>query len=214
MGPTRGKPRMAGKATLDKLRQQGIEPPSDLTMDDAKELLEQKKLQDTERARRETGLPSEVIYQHGPPPPGVRAVHDEGEFWECDTAIVGESHYQHNLKSVRKRLCGRNPLCWAVLQHEPDNPVDKNAILVTIDGLPVGYLPKEQARVTRLAEPIAVPAKLYTRNDNTGVWVAWQTSNKYAKTGCLAKLLVAVALVIIAPLALLALAAIITAMIP
>lgn len=34
----------------------------------------------------------------------------------------------------------------AELRREPDNPYDKNAIQVIVNGLPVGYVPREVAR--------------------------------------------------------------------
>lgn len=70
-------------------------------------------------------------------------------------AIVGESHYQAALNGIVKELRegsggdGRAPVV-AELRPEPDNPVDPEAIQVTIERLPVGYLKKADAR--RLAE--------------------------------------------------------------
>ena len=62
-------------------------------------------------------------------------------------AIVGESNYQPALR----RVCGRRRevgWCRAVevtLVREPDNPHDANAVMATIDGECVGYLPREHA---------------------------------------------------------------------
>ena len=61
--------------------------------------------------------------------------------------VVGESHYQDNLR----RICGRPTASgedrWksAMLVPEPDNPQDGRAVRVEISGRTVGYLPRETA---------------------------------------------------------------------
>jgi hypothetical protein len=69
-----------------------------------------------------------------------------------DLEVVGESHYQDNLW----RLVGGRPAdpeervradIVAVLAAEPDNSYDANAIAVWIDGLKVGHLSHNDARL-------------------------------------------------------------------
>lgn len=65
-----------------------------------------------------------------------------------ETEVVGESHYQAALA----RICGgitedgAHHRCQAVLIPEPDNPNDRNAVRVEIDGATVGYLNRQQAK--------------------------------------------------------------------
>jgi hypothetical protein len=68
-----------------------------------------------------------------------------------DAEVVGESHYQSNLS---KLTGGRTPdgvekVMTATLVLEDSNPYDRYAVRVDIDGLTVGYLPKEAARAWR-----------------------------------------------------------------
>lgn len=64
-----------------------------------------------------------------------------------DVKVVGESFYQENLF----RLCGRASSAMrqfrkpAVLTLETNNPHDKNAVRIDIDGLTVGHLSREYA---------------------------------------------------------------------
>jgi HIRAN domain len=62
--------------------------------------------------------------------------------------VVGESHYQDALMRVSK--CpprGEHGYeCGAELVLEPDNPYDKFAVKVMVDGQHVGYLPKGTAK--------------------------------------------------------------------
>lgn len=65
--------------------------------------------------------------------------------------VIGESYYQKNLSRLAG---GRLPeghfkTTKAVLICEDDNPKDRQAVLVTIDGEAVGYLPKPIARKYR-----------------------------------------------------------------
>lgn len=69
---------------------------------------------------------------------------------------VGESNYQ----SALRRICGGHSRYGhelemdALLEREPHNPHDSNAVAVTINGERVGYLPREQAArvATQMAE--------------------------------------------------------------
>jgi len=77
-------------------------------------------------------------------------VHIDGT-GEYDLEIVGESNYQKHLK----RICGgyteegHRKKVIAELHHEDDNPYDKKAVRVEIDGGTVGYLSREDARLYR-----------------------------------------------------------------
>lgn len=61
--------------------------------------------------------------------------------------VVGESHYQDELLSIcgPKKNKGTNLVVDAVLILENTNIYDKNAVLVAINGLKVGYLSRENA---------------------------------------------------------------------
>lgn len=64
-----------------------------------------------------------------------------------DLKVVGESHYEENLYD----LCGpatehmRQLAKTAVLTLETNNPYDRNAVRVDIDGLTVGHLSRTDA---------------------------------------------------------------------
>jgi hypothetical protein len=64
-----------------------------------------------------------------------------------DLKVVGESHYEQNLYD----LCGpatdhiRQFPKTAILTLEVDNPYDRNAVRVDIDGLTVGHLSRSDA---------------------------------------------------------------------
>lgn len=67
---------------------------------------------------------------------------------EYSLQVVGESKYQH----VLDRICGGKTEdgheyeCTATLEREPHNPHDANAIVVKIEGKPVGYVPRPAAK--------------------------------------------------------------------
>jgi HIRAN domain len=63
--------------------------------------------------------------------------------------IVGESHYQDELSKLcgGKTESGVELECEADLIPERNNRHDNNAVMVEIDGLKVGYLFREDARV-------------------------------------------------------------------
>jgi len=65
--------------------------------------------------------------------------------------IVGESKYQKELESIcgGKTEDGHKKIVTAILIHEDTNPHDNKAILVSIEGKPVGYLNRENARQFR-----------------------------------------------------------------
>lgn len=70
--------------------------------------------------------------------------------YEFKFNIVGESYYQSNLYSIcgGKTRDGVEHFCRAMLQHEPENPVDENAIAVFIDRKKVGYISKNRTKRT------------------------------------------------------------------
>ena len=61
--------------------------------------------------------------------------------------VVGESHYQDALEAIAggktQHACRLEK--WAHLVREPDNPYDRNAVAVHIDGVKVGHLAREDA---------------------------------------------------------------------
>ncbi|HTX67826.1 MAG TPA: HIRAN domain-containing protein [Thermoleophilia bacterium] len=61
--------------------------------------------------------------------------------------VVGTAPYQEALETVAGGSAGSAPDVekWAHLIPEPDNPWDRNAVAVYIDGRKVGYLPRESA---------------------------------------------------------------------
>jgi hypothetical protein len=81
------------------------------------------------------------------------AIHGPGDF-ACE--VVGESKYQHHLERIAggRTEDSAELRKKAVLALEDDNPHDKNAVCVRIDGLRVGYLPRTMAKMyrKRLAE--------------------------------------------------------------
>lgn len=94
--------------------------------------------------------------------------------------IKGESFYQENLSQIVREV-GRR--VHAVLVPEPDNPYDKNAVAVWVNGLQVGHLGREDAAVyqspiSRLQEeegqPIALNGRLFggeRAESRVGIWL-------------------------------------------
>ena len=62
-------------------------------------------------------------------------------------AVVGESRYQHALRSICGRDNGQEVRhdCLAVLVPEPTNEYDPNAVYIEIAGKMVGYLSRDDA---------------------------------------------------------------------
>lgn len=65
--------------------------------------------------------------------------------------VVGESYYQDALTKVTggRRSHGVDMNCVAMLIPEPTNEYDRDAVAVTINGLKVGHLSREEARFYR-----------------------------------------------------------------
>lgn len=88
---------------------------------------------------------SDNIPDIGHDPDRYVQIEGNGEF---SFEIVGESHYQDALEAI----CGgktKNSIeryCVAYLLPEPDNPYDRNAVAVYINGLQVGYIDRQSAR--------------------------------------------------------------------
>lgn len=65
--------------------------------------------------------------------------------------IVGESHYQSALKTVKLQsveIDGRLKF-WAIIAPENDNPHDENAVVVKYGGQKLGYLSRDDAETFR-----------------------------------------------------------------
>lgn len=70
--------------------------------------------------------------------------------WRQDSfpcEVVGESHYQTALAAIcgRQSVDGHDLKTVATLAREPSNAFDRNAVMVSVGGRQVGYLPREQA---------------------------------------------------------------------
>lgn len=96
--------------------------------------------------------------------------------------VVGEAKYQRNLLQLAggKTPDGVEKFATAELVLEDDNPYDSSAVRVDIQGLTVGYLPKESARAWRArapSNPHACPAVIrggWDRGDgDTGHFGVW-----------------------------------------
>ena len=79
----------------------------------------------------------------------------DGGVHEFNADVVGESKYQSNLLKLagRKTPEGVEKFATAALVFENENPYDREAVRVDIQGLTVGYLPKESARTWRKKAP-------------------------------------------------------------
>lgn len=82
-----------------------------------------------------------------PPPPAERLGIIE---LENAITVVGTSNYQDALKKVSTWTKREGPLdryLEAVVEFEPTNPYDKNAIKVSVDGILIGYVAKSDHRL-------------------------------------------------------------------
>ncbi|HVM34542.1 MAG TPA: HIRAN domain-containing protein [Actinomycetota bacterium] len=75
-------------------------------------------------------------------PPNVVLLGGQGR-----VEVKGESNYQDALDAICGGKCeaGHGRKVLAVLQPEPENPYDSNAIAIHVDGKLVGYMPKQAA---------------------------------------------------------------------
>ena len=92
---------------------------------------------------------------------------------EFNYQIVGESFARDGLiQLIRGHESLGEILCEAQLVREPENTFDPNAVMVMIDGIRVGYIPKhDSATATRLIEDseiseYLVPARIGWDADN------------------------------------------------
>jgi len=67
----------------------------------------------------------------------------------ADVSVAGTSYCQKELENVTSSIIRKDDgwSCMAKVVREPDNAYDPNAVLVLINGIKVGYLPKEFAPV-------------------------------------------------------------------
>lgn len=67
---------------------------------------------------------------------------------EYDFEIVGEASYQNNLASIAGPKASQSKELYleAIIEAEPNNQYDKNAIRVSIDNKIVGYFDRETAK--------------------------------------------------------------------
>lgn len=102
-------------------------------------------------------------------------------------AVVGESNYQPALRTSWQACEGkgaRKRECYGILQPEPSNRFDPNAVAVhSVPGGLSGYLSRDVAarwhnRIAaawrREGKPVAVAARIHTRDgDLFGLWLDW-----------------------------------------
>lgn len=76
---------------------------------------------------------------------------DDEDYDDFPLEVVGESHYQEALEEIcgGRTEFGADKVRDAVLAPEDDNPYDKNAVAVRIQGKHVGYLGRSDARKYR-----------------------------------------------------------------
>lgn len=80
----------------------------------------------------------------------IESLFVEGDGRYC-LEVAGEPHYQNYLKSLYRSYLkegGKQELI-AKLHYENNNPNDKNAIRVVVNGGTVGYLSREDAKLYR-----------------------------------------------------------------
>lgn len=92
------------------------------------------------------------------PKPAKAKLEGDGEY---SMNVVGESHYQDNLRRICEGTTdeeeGEDLEIEASLVSENDNPYDNQAVRVDIEGLPVGYLSRQDARRLRAHLDKTVP---------------------------------------------------------
>jgi len=78
-------------------------------------------------------------------------------------AVHGESFYQANIRRVAAVGKAVN------LVPEPANPYDRNAVRVDVDGLTIGYIPRDQAERAKDEEWKAIIAAVNSGRKATGI---------------------------------------------
>jgi len=86
---------------------------------------------------------------------------DERILFRC--AVKGESSYQDSIRRVA--VLGKN----VDLVPEANNPYDKNAVRIDVDGRTIGYIPREQAKEAKENEWKAIIAAINSRSKATGI---------------------------------------------
>lgn len=108
-------------------------------------------------------------------PPQAEPAFDWPSLGKYEAEVVGESHYQPALKAIVGDHGDEsaNMPVQALLVPEPDNPYDKQAIKVEINGMKVGHLSRESARTFHRRLAAKNVAKQTTRCGAmvTGGWV-------------------------------------------
>lgn len=110
---------------------------------------------------------------------------------DSEMGVVGESHYQKALRTTWD-ACNetgrtRRVDCYAVLQPQPNNPHDPNAVAVwSVPGGLSGHLSRADAKRwhqriadawQREGKPIAVRARIHSRDGQVfGIWLDWPDS--------------------------------------
>lgn len=98
--------------------------------------------------------------------------------------VIGESHHAKELITIAKNHGGRGTgevFTEALLIPEPNNPADRNAIKVMVEGQHVGYIPREDAGAySAILTPLAlekrqlleVPTRVWWGADDRGNFMA------------------------------------------
>jgi hypothetical protein len=92
----------------------------------------------------------------------VKALKQEGRIL-FPAAVAGESHYQANIRRVA--AVGKP----VQLIPEPTNKYDRNAVRIDVDGLTIGYIPRDIARVAQDDEWEAIIAAVNDQHDTIGI---------------------------------------------
>jgi len=97
--------------------------------------------------KRLIGNRSEREPRNAPAVKETRWLEDADRFGDIRVEVVGESHYQPAIRAACNWKPGTDTLfyCTAELVPEPTNPYDRNAIKVTINGVCVGHLSRQDA---------------------------------------------------------------------
>lgn len=101
-------------------------------------------------SKRKNNQPATPPVKAGPTSTTPVAAFSWPELGEYDFEVVGESNYQQALQA----LCDtpdpdEEKIGTAILVPENDNPYDEKAVRVTVQGVTIGYLSREDARSYR-----------------------------------------------------------------
>jgi hypothetical protein len=120
--------KLFGNSVVDTPRTRASAPPPVRTRESSAPPPE-RKYSDVVDARDQSKLPEEAVLLGG----------------QDRVEVRGESHYQDALDKVCGGRCeeGHKRKVYAALDWQPDNPYDKNAIAIRVDGEMVGHMVKE-----------------------------------------------------------------------